>query len=135
MKYGFVGHRFTFVRSDTDILSKHFVCFQDMSSRYVLKTSSRRFQHNNFSSSKTSSRRLQDQDLLKDEKLLCWMCVEEVFKTCLENVLKTSWRPANVCWVHMWPQLVNEVSTWFLWLHRIEWAWEFLLLIFHCSTK
>ena len=40
---------------DTDIPSKYFVCLHN-----VFKTSSRRLQRNNFSSSKTSSRRLQD---------------------------------------------------------------------------
>ena len=76
---------------DTDIPSKHFICFQDvlkassrhalkkssryafkMSSRHVFKKSSRRFQRNNFSSSKTSSRGLARciQDVLEDEKLL-----------------------------------------------------------------
>ena len=51
-----------------------------------------------------SSRRLQDvfarhlQDVLEDEKLLLWGHVEDVFKTCPEDVLKTSWRPTNVCW-------------------------------------
>ena len=37
--------------------------------------------------------------------------------------------------VHVWPQLDNEVSTWFPYLHRIECTCEFLLLIYHCSTK
>ena len=43
-----------------------------------------------------SSRRLQN--VLEDEKLLRWKRVEDVFKTCLEDVFKTSWRPTNVCW-------------------------------------
>ena len=47
---------------DTGIPSKY--C-----SRHVFKTSSRRLHRNNFSSSKTSSRRLQD--ILEDVKLLC----------------------------------------------------------------
>ena len=63
---------------DTDHSCKHFVCLQDVlqsSSRHVFKTSSRhffktswrRFQRNNFSSSKTSSRRLEEvlRDLFK----------------------------------------------------------------------
>ena len=37
--------------------------------------------------------------------------------------------------VHVWPQLDNEVSTWFPKLHRIERACEFFLLIYHRSTK
>ena len=98
---------------DTDIPSKHFVCFQDVlktssrhvfktsskhvfktSSRHVLKTTWRSLQRNNLSSSKAScemsSRRFQD-----------------VFKTSwktkncyTEDVLKTYWRPTNVCWEH-----------------------------------
>ena len=44
---------------------------------------------------KKSSRRLQD--VLEDEKLLRWRRVEEVFKTCLEDTFKTSWRPTNAC--------------------------------------
>ena len=43
--------------------------------RHVLKKSSTRLQRNNFSSSKTSSRRLED-----------------VYRTCLEDAFKTSWR-------------------------------------------
>ena len=43
-----------------------------------------------------SSRRLQD--VLEDVKLLRWRRVEDVFKTCFEDVLKTSSRPTNVCW-------------------------------------
>ena len=37
--------------------------------------------------------------------------------------------------VHVWPQLDNEDSTLFPKLHRIERACEFLLLIYHRSTK
>ena len=76
---------------DTDIPSKHFVCFQDVlktssrhvfktssryvfktSSRHVFKTSSRRLQRNNFSSSKTSwkTKNYYAKDVLEDEKLL-----------------------------------------------------------------
>ena len=97
----------------TDITSKHFVWrrLQDMSSRHLQDTSSRHLQRNNFLSSKTSSRRLQGvsktscemssrylQDVLEDEKLLRWRHAEDVFNTCLEDILKTSWRPTNVCW-------------------------------------
>ena len=53
-------------------------------------------QRNNFSSSETSSRRLQD--VLEDKKLLRWRRFEDVFKTCFEDVFKTSSRPTNVCW-------------------------------------
>ena len=51
---------------DKDIPSKHFVCLQDvwrlqdMSSRHVFKTSSRRLQRNNFSADNV----LQDQQML-----------------------------------------------------------------------
>ena len=70
----------------------------------VLKTSSRRLQD-------MSSKRLQDvfsatifrlprrlQDVLQDLKLLRSKRVEDVFKTCLEDVFKTSSRPTNICW-------------------------------------
>ena len=48
----------------------------------VLKTSSARLQHNNFSSFKTSSRRLARclQDVLEDEKLLRWRRLEDVLE-------------------------------------------------------
>ena len=109
---------------NTDIHSKYFVClhkifkmssrhvfktfsrhvFKTFSrhvfkifSRHVFKTSSRRLQPNSFSSSKTSSRRLQD--VLEHVKLLRWRRVEDEFKRCLEDLLKTSSRPNNVCWV------------------------------------
>ena len=68
----------------------------------VLKTSSTRLQRNNFTSSKTSWRYLEDtlQDVLEDEKMLCWRrhqyvlktYLEDVLKACLEDVLKTLWR-------------------------------------------
>ena len=46
---------------------------------------------------KTSSRRLQDVFYVKeDEKLLRRRRTEDVFKTCLEHVSKTSWRQARV---------------------------------------
>ena len=59
---------------DKDIPNNHFVCLLDVfktSARHVFKTSSRRLQRNNFSSSQTSSR---------------YIC-------------KMSSRPTNVCWV------------------------------------
>ena len=49
-------------------------------------------------SCKYVSRRLQD--VLEDEKLLHWRCVKGVFKTCLGDIFRTSWRPRNVCWVN-----------------------------------
>ena len=92
----------------TDIPSKYSVCLHKIfkttsrhvfkiSSKRVFKTSSRRLQPNNFSSSKTSSRCVQD--VLEDVKMLRWRRVEDEFKRCLEDVLKTSSRPKNVCWV------------------------------------
>ena len=75
--------------------------FQDVfktSSRYLQDMSSRCLQRNNLSSYKTlckiSSRRL-----CEDETLLRWRRVKDVFKTCLEEVFKMSWRPIIVCWV------------------------------------
>ena len=77
--------------------SKHWLAFKT-SSRHFLKTSSTRLQRNNFSSSKTSckyvlktswrhlARRLED--VLEDEKLLRWRRLEDVLKTCLEDVLE-----------------------------------------------
>ena len=151
---------------DTDIPSKHFICFQDVlkassrhalkkssryvfkmssrhvfktSSRHVFKKSSRRFQRNNFSSSKTSSRGLARciQDVLEDEKLLRWRSVEDIFKTCLKDVFKTSWRPINVCWVRStppWPPMsrnlyhfsINAIkSCWALYLFlHLHWCFE-----------
>ena len=69
---------------DTDLPSKYFVFLQDilmMSSRQVFKTSSthvskvswRHLQHNNFSSSKTSSGNL--------ERRRCWRRIRDVLKT------------------------------------------------------
>ena len=43
-----------------------------------------------------SSGRLQD--VWENVKLLRWRRVEDVFKTCLEHVFKTSSRRTNVCW-------------------------------------
>ena len=83
---------------DTDILSKYFVCLQDVvktSSRHVSKTTSRHvlkkslrkqlfvFQDVSNTSSKTFSRCLED--VLEDEKLLRWTCGEYIFRTGLED--------------------------------------------------
>ena len=66
---------------------------QDMSSRRLQDMSSRLLQHNNFSPSKMSWKRLARclQHVLEDVKLLRWRLVE--------NFFKTSSRPTNVCWV------------------------------------
>ena len=83
-------------------------CLQDMSSGRLQDMPSRHLQD-------MSSRSLQDvfsvtifrlarrlarclQDVLEDEKLLRWGSVEDVFKTCLKDVFKTSLRPTNICW-------------------------------------
>ena len=71
--------------------SKHLLFFKTSSSHLdVLKTTSVRLQRNNFSSSKTSSRRLEE--VLEDEKLLRWRRTDVVFKTSrwLEDVLKNN---------------------------------------------
>ena len=103
---------------DTDITSKIFFasetswrCLQGMSSRRLQDMCSRRFEDvfrvttfrlprrlENVLPEvlKTSSRRLPD--VLEDVKLLRWRYVEDVFRTFLEEVFKTSWRPTNVCW-------------------------------------
>ena len=94
VKYRFVRYTFRFVRYR---YHQYFVCIYSAfktSSRYVFKTclqdmSSRRLQRNHFSSSKTSckmsSKRLQD--VLEDVKLLLhWRHVEDVFKTCLQDI-------------------------------------------------
>ena len=81
------------------ISQQTFVGLQDVlktSSRHVLKMSSTRLQCNNFTSSKTSSRRLQH--VLEDEKLLRWRRLQDVFKTCLEDVLMTWRRLEDISW-------------------------------------
>ena len=125
VRYRFVRYWFRFVSRpwlDTDIPSKHFFVSKT-SSRHVLRTSSLVLLRNNFSPYKMSSKRLA-------------RCFEDAFKTYLQEVFKTSWktnifhaedvlktssRPANVCWVcsHKVPnsstrQKVSEESTWFI---------------------
>ena len=85
----------------TEFTQQTFVALQDVlktSSKHVFKTSSTRLQRNNFSSSKTSWRRLANtswrhlarrlEDVLEDKKLLRWRRLEDVLKTCLEDVLE-----------------------------------------------
>ena len=50
------------------------------------------------------------QDVLEDEKLLRWGRAEDVFKTCLEDVFKTSWKPTNVCWEVQIKELENTAQ-------------------------
>ena len=70
------------------------------------KISLRRLERRKIVTVKTCLSRLQDvlrdvlrrlEDVLKDEKLLPWRRVEEFFKTCLEDVLKT-----NKCLLGCW---------------------------------
>ena len=110
MRYRFVRYWFKFAGRpwlNTDIPSNNFVSLQDVfktssrhvfktssrhvfktSSRHVFKTSLRRPQRNNFLSSKTSSRHLQDvfakrlQDVFKTVPL----------KTCWRRLQDMSWR-------------------------------------------
>ena len=57
------------------------------------------------------------QDVLEDDKLLRWRRIEGVFKTCLEGALKTSWRPANVCWVNaVWNSVQSIFLFWKLYI-------------------
>ena len=72
---------------DTDIPSKHFACLQDVlktSSRHVFKTFEDVFSVTIF----RLPRRLED--VLQEEKLLRWRRAEDIFKTSLEKVFKTS---------------------------------------------
>ena len=78
--------------------SKHLFVFKT-SSRHVLKTSSILLQRNNFSSPKTSCKDALKtswrhlprclEDVLEDEKLLCWRRLEEMSWRCLKDM---SWR-------------------------------------------
>ena len=73
---------------------------EDMVDDYVFKTSSKRFQRNNFSSSKTSSRRLwkTSSRRLGRRKIVtlktCWRLLQDISWRRVEDVLKTS---TNVC--------------------------------------
>ena len=80
-----ISSRHVFKTSSTDVFK---TCLQDMSSRRLKDV----FSVTIF----RLPRRLQD--MLEDVKLLRWRRVEDVFKTCHENFLKTSSGPANVWW-------------------------------------
>ena len=56
--------------------------------RHFLRTSSTRLQRNNFSSSKTSWRRLERCKVVTLKTF--WKRLQDVFKTCLQDVLKTN---------------------------------------------
>ena len=87
------------------------------SSRHVLRTSSTRLQRNNFKSSKTCWRRLEDflkisyktssrclQDVMEDEKLLHWRRLRDMSRRRLEDMYwrrleDISWRcPEDMSW-------------------------------------
>ena len=99
VRYRFVRYWFRFVSRpclDTDIPSKQFVYLQDIfktSSRLVFKVSSRHaFKISLRHVFKTSSRRIYKTS---------WK-----MKNCYaEDVLKTSSRPTNICWVRKWLHL------------------------------
>ena len=57
---------------------------------HVVKTFPTRQQRNSFSSSRTSWRRLEN--ILENENLLRWRRLQDVWKTCLEDIFKTSLR-------------------------------------------
>ena len=100
-------------------------CLQDMSSRHVFKTSSRRHQCNNLSSSKASSRSYA-------------RYLPDVFKTYLQDVFKTSSRSygrrnivtLNTCWRHL-RACLEDVFQMFAGMVDISiitslWPWRFM---------
>ena len=96
-----------------------FVGLQDVLktfSRHVLKTSLTCLQRNNFTSSKTSSRRLGD--VFKTSCKTSWKTkncyAEDVFKTSSRHFLKTSWR------------YVLKTS----WRHALKTSWRHVLKTF-----
>ena len=115
---------------DTDIPSKHLLvfttsweCLQDMSSTRLQDVFSvtilrfprcfqmfprcfQMFKDVSKTSCEMSWRRLED--VLENEELLRWRRVDHVFKACLEDALKTSWRPTNVCWETRYYATLNE---------------------------
>ena len=109
---------------DRDIPCKQFVCLQDvfktssrhvikMSSRHVFKKSWRRLQCSNFSSSKTSSRRLA-------------RCLQDVFKTSSQDVFKTFWRRLqDISWRHLQDVLKSNKC-----LLGSYWVWTLQIWIF-----
>ena len=112
---------------DTDIPSKYFVCLHSVfrtslryvfktSSRHVLKTSSRhvfktssrhvfktswrRLQRNNFSSSKTSSRRLGRRKIVTLKT--CWRRLQDMSWRLFEDVFKTKICLLGGLWFSFW---------------------------------
>ena len=101
------------------------------SSRHVFKTSWRRLQRNNFSSSKTSSRRLA-------------RCLQDVFKTYLQDVFKTSWKTKNcyaedvlkTCWRRLEDQQI--FAGWAFWefiFSGRRWIWPTFPLLLYISRR
>ena len=67
------------------------------------------------------------EDVLEDKKLLRWSRVEDVFKTCLEDIFQTSWRPTNVSWVRsltVWPKQDKVLSSAKLWTETFSMLWK-----------
>ena len=104
---------------DTDIPSKHFVCLQDvfkMSWIHVLKKSWRRLQRNNFSSFKTSSRRLQDVlwDVFKTS-LKTWRRLQDDIKTSSRCLGRQRTVTLKMCWRRIqdmaWRRLQDVLKT------------------------
>ena len=97
------------IHLDEDVLKTSWRRLSSLSSEDVLKTSSRCLDQDEYVRlSLTSSEDVKTnifvlaiglQDVLENVKLLRWRRVEDVFKTCLQGVFKTSWRLTNVCWV------------------------------------
>ena len=110
---------------DTGIPVNFFFCLQDglkTSWRCLQDMSSRRVEDVFSVIIFRLPRRLQDilrdvfKYVLEDKKFLHWRRVEDVLKTCLEDVFKTSWRPTNVCWVLSLNAAQNKISECILWL-------------------
>ena len=98
-------------------LQQTFVGLQNVlktSSRYVLKTSSTCLQRNNFTSFKTSWRRLED--VFKTYWKIKNCYAEDVFKTSWRHVLKTSWR-------HVLKTCFEDMS----WRHVLKTSWRHTL--------
>ena len=76
-------------------------CLQDMSWRCL--------QHVFSATIFRLPRRLED--ILEDEKLLRWRRLQDVLKTCLEDILRTSWRhygdKQNTYWEYLYLTNVN----------------------------
>ena len=90
-----------------------FVSLEDVlktSWRHVLKTPSTRLQHNNFTSSNTSCRRLED--ILKTSGKTKIFYAEDVLKTSWRHVLKTSRRHVlKMSWRLSYRRLEDIVET------------------------